>query len=637
MHDAIDRRALPVSDDRFVPLAQPIPLLAGAAATPVFLPALPEDGSYQITLTPPSSPMMEYRGTLRVDSSAGALTISGDLYSVATSTRRPGPQQIPVYPRANYHSYLKVTAITPVPSAGSLGSPGILLLTAEEYVYTQPAPGTLNGTFSSTPSRVLTIQLVSQLLPPGAKLGTFAGTVALGAQGQGSFSMLRCSAMFRSAVLIVHTLAGAAAPPMAVPGTGGTESFASVFETAGWNLFAIPASDPLATPPGVNPNDCWSDPDLFTLLGSVVVPADLDLEWRYHLLVVPGTLKPVPNNCGRGKVLDVLAGPTTGSLAPRQGSVSYSDDGYPSNETNYGGVANKKQRDVPRAFLRSACHEVGHGFNQVHQENEGGADNSIMTTTPSVAGVLESEGGVFPDGINLGFNAHVRRHLVHFPDPVVRPGGMTFGQGHISPVPQADQGREFLVPSALELQLTAESNRIKLGQPLRLSWQLVNQGQQPIRLPSDIRPEALHARITVFSPLHPPRRMPSLVIQTDRVVLRELAPKAMLRASTTVFWGSNGFAFVTPGKHWVHVMIVWSDQGTRIGVEAETEVWVDHPTSEADNEVAANLLHHEVGMIVALGGMTPYLQEGMARIKAAAAQQPQHPACKHLTGLTRPG
>ena len=49
---------------------------------------------------------------------------------------------------------------------------------------------------------------------------------------------------------------------------------------------------------------------------------------------------------------------------------------------------NEKQRNVPRAFLRSATHELTHTFNQIHQEQETAADNSIMTTTPSVADVL---------------------------------------------------------------------------------------------------------------------------------------------------------------------------------------------------------------------------------------------------------
>jgi hypothetical protein len=84
---------------------------------------------------------------------------------------------------------------------------------------------------------------------------------------------------------------------------------------------------------------------------------------------------------------------------PREGVASFSDDGYPSGQSaNFGTAANKKQREVPRAFLRSAAHELTHGFNQIHQENEGGADNSIMTTTPSVADSLAAHGGTFPGG-----------------------------------------------------------------------------------------------------------------------------------------------------------------------------------------------------------------------------------------------
>ena len=78
-----------------------------------------------------------------------------------------------------------------------------------------------------------------------------------------------------------------------------------------------------------------------------------------------------------------------------------------------------------------------------------------MTTTPSVADVLggpaTGEPGIFPDNIKLEFNDHVTHHLVHFPDIVVRPGGMTFGSGHSSPVPEAD--RYFFAAEQLELTL----------------------------------------------------------------------------------------------------------------------------------------------------------------------------------------
>jgi hypothetical protein len=641
MSDQIHVGAEPAGEAVFVPMSEPISVAqqAGADVTQNFFSALPDDGCYQITLTPPGTSGMEFRGTMRVDSASGQLAISIDLYSIATTVRRPLAGVIPVYPRANYHSYLKVVGITQVPNP-TLGVPTILNLSAEEYFFNPPGPGSFNGSFPPSPSRIVTIGLVSVALPPGQKFRAFmGGFMSSGNQTLGSLSTVFASTLYRSALLIVHTLEGAAPPPMAVPGgtAGTTEDFSSVFATAGWRFLAIPDTDTLPVPPGVNPNACWSDADLFNLLATALArSSEVDLEWRYHLLIVPGTM-----NCGRGSVFDT-AGSTAGGFAPRQASVSYSDDGYPSTDSsNFGAAANQKQRDVPRAFLRSACHEVGHGFNQQHQEltdlGEPGADNSIMTTSPSVADVLAAQGGVFPDGINLGFNAHVRHHMIHFPDPVVRPGGMTFEQGHITTVPQADRDRTSLHPADLELKLTPAATRVKLGQPLRLDWQLVNRGQGSVRVPSDIGPRSLHARVMIYNPPHPPRRVSPMVIRTDAVSLRNLPPQGTLEGHTTLFWSSRGFAFPTPGKHWLTVRIVWNDGGTAYAVAADTEVWVDYPANEADNAVATKMMHREVGMIVALGGASPKLEAGTAQISEASSAYPDHPACQHMATLTGQG
>src|SRR5206468_10237199 len=134
----------------------------------------------------------------------------------------------------------------------------------------------------------------------------------------------------------------------------------------------------IAAPSGVNPTACWSNSDLHGLMQTVRNPAtNLDQEWHIHLLVVPGQM-----GCGRGVMYDTID-------VPREGVASYCNDGYSSGESAFfGTAANQEQRNVARAFMRSASHELGHGFNQIHQEQEGGADNSIMTTTPSVANVL---------------------------------------------------------------------------------------------------------------------------------------------------------------------------------------------------------------------------------------------------------
>ena len=625
--------APPAGAGVFVPLARPI-LTTAATAAAACTPAMPLNGCHQATFKPTGPSAVEFRGSLRVDGGAGTATISGDLYAVAPTLGQPLAHVVPVYPRAAYHSYLRVTGAAG--KQGGTGLPCVLVLTAEEYVYEQPPSGSFNGTFPGTPTRTVTIELAPQ---PATVTGhpIFTGTLNAGGVVQGTFSIRWATASFRSALLVVHTLTGAASPPFAVPDQAGTgiEDFSSVYETAGWNLTALPDTTALPVPAGVNPTDCWSDADLFDLLGSVLTPATaLDVEWRFHLLVVPGKL-----GCGRGEMFDA-SGSSSPDVAPRQGAVSYSDDGYPSSDpVNYGAAADKKQRDVPRAFLRSACHEVGHGFNQQHQDltelGEPGEDNSIMTPTPGVADALNKSGGTFPNDVNLGFNAHVRHHMIHFPDPAVRPGGMDFGTGHDTFVPQSDAGR-FVSPAGLELRLTTGSNRVKLGQPLPVSWQLSNKGAQPVRVPSDLSPRARHARIWVTNPPHPPRTVPPFVIRTDAVVMRELAPSASLEGRTDLFWGPQGFAFERPGRHRIHVRVAWKSGGVLYGVQADAEVWVDYPSSEADNEVAAQLLHREVGMAVALGGVASKLGEGAKRIEQVLSRHAQHPSSAHLKGLAGP-
>ena len=155
---------------------------------------------------------------------------------------------------------------------------------------------------------------------------------------------------------------------------------------------------------------------------------------------------------------------------------------------------------MPRAFLRSATHELTHTLNQIHQEQETAADNSIMTTTPSVADVLggaaTGEPGVFPDQIKLAQNTNVRHHLNHMPDPVIRPGGWPFASWFPTGAPQAADRHDF-ASSELTLTVTAGTKRVALGQPLDLSWTMTNTSGGSLRAPNDVSIEALFASITV--------------------------------------------------------------------------------------------------------------------------------------------
>src|ERR671938_2154048 len=136
------------------------------------------------------------------------------------------------------------------------------------------------------------------------------------------------------------------------------------------------------------------------------------------------------------------------------------------------------------------------------------------------------------NGYHTKFNRHVRHHMIHFPDIVVRPGGMTFGTGHSTTVPQSDRNRHFFAPEQLELKASINAKRVKLGQPLQVSWQIVNNSKVNIPLPNDVSIEAQHTYITIYDPNGHSKLMKSFVIKTDTVRMQELKSTLV----TCYFW-----------------------------------------------------------------------------------------------------
>ncbi|MDM0109653.1 hypothetical protein QTH97_32365 [Variovorax sp. J22R24] len=599
------------------------------------------DGCYQIEYRPNRS-VVSFVGTLRVDRKApdsgpDNIIVSGDLYrqsrlvgplvtsgaaseqslagaASTVSTVLPGiltrKPVIPVFARSKYHSYLRVTGIT-IPRVGTLGSPCQVTLMAEQYDYTQPPAGQFKGSFPTAPSRTVTMKLSPSTAPiPFSLTGGpyFKGRLLVGGVDKGSVTIAWVSKFFRRASVEIDVLAGAIAPTPVPDGSGGNEYFDTIFARTGWQLRVIQDQINVPVPAGVTPTNCWSSADLHNLMSTVQQATNIDNEWRIHLSVVPSKL-----GCGRGVMFDVIG-------TPRQGCASFSDDGYPvSDSSNFGVAANQKQRDIARAFLRSATHEITHTFNQIHQEIETNADNSIMTTTPSVADVLGSSTtgapGVFPDQINLVHNATVRNHLNHMPDPVIRPGGWPFSSWFPTGSPQAADLHQF-DSTELSLDVTCTTDHLALGQPVDVSWTLKNESSVPLLAPNDVSVEALFATVTVTDAEGRERPMRTFVVRCDHAKLTPLDPGESVTATTTLFWASAGFAFERPGRYHVQVVLAWSAQGIPVGVSGGVDVFVDYPISDADNRAAGLVLHPEVGKWVALGGGAYHLDEACRRLLA---------------------
>ena len=410
------------------PAVDPFAVAPSAVPNPIPNPFLKichttlKQGCYTIYFVPKSTVSIfgpRYRGTLRVENmSAGTIRFSGDFYSyrlpivvgpptVAVPASRVERLQqastaaagvIPIYSRRSYSSYLKGTGAT-LTTWTAIISPCWFSLNFDEFAYSQPATG-FSGTFPTTPTRSIQFRLNYTATPD-----SYTGTVYQGTTELGSISMQWVSPSFRRANLAIYRLVGAQNPPASVPAMSGvgTEDFRSVFATVGWDLsFSFVGDIPL--PPSLvgvqDPNQCWSQANCATLMTSIpgYNAAALDTQWRAYLMAIPARI-----GCSRGQMFDTGSGDP--DHVPREGAVTNSDDGYPATDSiHFDSAQGKMQRDVPRAFLRSASHEVGHTFNQIHQELEGGSDNSIMTTTPSVADVLFAQGKTFPDDIHLGFN-----------------------------------------------------------------------------------------------------------------------------------------------------------------------------------------------------------------------------------------
>lgn len=604
-------------------------------------------GCYTISFVPTGTPFFgtRYRGTLRVTTDP-KLTISGDLYgyrlidiftnpSVLTSPIQPVLNQsddaadtggaIPIYSRRSYHSYLKGTGANLVAIAAQ-GSDCPFSLSFDEYVYNQPATG-FKGTFGTTPTRSIVVSLHSTATPD-----LYAGSAFEGTTNLGLFSMRWVSDRVRRAQVEIHTLNGATTPPADVGGT----TMASIFGAIGWEVsvtdggsFALPGS--LS---GVDINDCWTTPNLHMLMSSLsdYNPAELDAAWKVHLVAVPATL-----GCSRGIMFDDAAGDPND--IPREGSATFSNDGYPASEvpdghggSHYDGAADHMQKDEPRAYLRSATHEIGHAFNQIHQNFEAGLDNSIMSPTPSVAGVL-GLAGTFPDQINLAFNPTVTAHLRHLPDPAVRPGGMAFFGAAVA----APQAADVAWLDALRVTVVPSERRISLGQAVKLRWTLTNDGDGAIPVPEDLSAQSLHARISVTDPaggitfIRPPD-----VHSCPSANHTALAKGESAEGGTTLYWGTDGFAFEKPGRHRIEVICLWNVAGVPIGASGEEYVFVTYPGTPEDNEVAAQLLHPEVGRAVATGdaGISEVARERIAKAESVSAN---HPAVENLRtmGLVR--
>jgi hypothetical protein len=190
----------------------------------------------------------------------------------------------------------------------------------------------------------------------------------------------------------------------------------------------------------------------------------------------------------------------------------------------------------------------------------------------------------------------------------------------------------------LELAVTCGADRLVLGQPLDLSWTMTNRTNQALFAPNDVSVEGLFASITVTGADGRQQPVRPFVIVCDAVKLAALEPGGAVSASTKLFWSSAGFAFERPGRYLVTVTVSWSASGVPVSADGSVDVFVEYPTTDADNRAAGLVLHPDVGKWVALQGGAYHLEEATRRLNELTGLAGGPEAARALaTGFAEPG
>jgi hypothetical protein len=406
---------------------------------------------------------VHYLGTLRVEcpshhkergQKGSGIIASGDLYverqnwAVKKSAKPPmlpQPLGVPVYPRNRYSFYFTLEEI--------VVEQRDLVLMIATYRFN-------SDTLTWGTREVLTTRIEIERTPAAWRSSTpkhYLWGLVYNERGTqvGQLEMGWISPYLRAARVEIAAAAGLE-PPVK---NGKGDTLEEVFKKVGWDLSIAPTVE--AKGPTV-----WQEKDLHAEMLKLRPPVDLDLQWVYHVLVVPRFYP--SEEYAFGKMYDIGALDT--DLVPREGLVVASEARFPQ-EPRFGEAGGLRLMDVPEAAFHNLVHELGHEMGLLHRFH--GAD--FMQALIHIAS-QSSEDAPFPENLIFKFDSQDELRLRHYPDIWVRPGGVPFAQGSSAlPVPDVDAITD--VSDQFEFYVEPLARILPLGVPVKLQLRLTNKSQ----------------------------------------------------------------------------------------------------------------------------------------------------------------
>ncbi len=355
-------------------------------------------GCYLLRLDPTGPPGtstgVHYDGTLRIASGDGTLAVSGDLYLHRGADGQGHPVEpdpaagIPIFARQDYRFYVRGISLQRTAAAAST-----LKFEFELHAFQADS-----GLWQDLGLRGATLR-------PATDAGgqpvadSFEGEVR-SASGElvGRLHLVRVSSHLRRAVVEIDRV-----PKMERPLDNGIGTkWQTVFDLVGWDLTIEKSDSNIVEPSG----ESWSDAELHQTMLKRRKNADLDREWRYHVLCVRRL-----RSTDRGLMYD--SGAIDSNDVPREG-VGIGTGWVPA-EPFWGPLVGKRFGTATSSYFRTALHEVGHAMGLQHNI----VDFGVMNTTDFLA--RRATAPAFPENALWSFAADDRHRLRHLPDIWVRP------------------------------------------------------------------------------------------------------------------------------------------------------------------------------------------------------------------------